>query len=264
MKPLFEYLSKSKNWYDPFIALFYDYAEDIIRSGWDANDVNWDKPIEVSHVGSNISTMFTITYTNNAGVSKNAYNFQIPSSKHASSNEFVNQLVNDSKIVKKYNLPKLKFDRFGNIEESLNIAEAAGTNFERINFNMFDDKFRHKLEKNLYNDTYPALRCLADPMLCSNYYSDYSYMTVDLDDGTITLVARTIFTSYITFKVAKAKLKSRKPLVPEDLRKAVDQPASWGRLKEYTDEEKFAGCRVIICLIYNHYIGKDIDLPGIK
>ncbi len=120
-----------------------------------------------------------------------------------------------------------------------------------------------KKGNNFNNKEYPAFgTILSGDKLFNKYYTDQCYLR--LGENTITFVDRADFTHSISFKVAKSKLNSHVPLTLNDLKKVVEMPASWGYLNKYDDEDRINACRALTCLIYNHFIGKDIDIPGIK
>ena len=136
---------------------------------------------------------------------------------------------------------------------------------QKIYLDNFDNDFQKKMDENCYNDKYPPFRnILSGGKLFNRYYTDQCYLSTNTNEGTITFVDRADFTSSITFKVSKSKLKSGNPISLDDLKKVMSMPASWGYLRIYPQEENVNACRALTCLIYNHSIKKDIDIPGIK
>ena len=135
----------------------------------------------------------------------------------------------------------------------------------KIYLDKFDLDFQKKMESNWRNNDYPPFRVLlGGNKLFSRYYTEQCYMMVNQNEGIITFVDRADFTSSIAFKINKSKLKSGDAITPDDIKRVAAKPASWGYLNEYSDEENVNACRVLTCLLYNHSIGKDINIPGIK
>ena len=119
----------------------------------------------------------------------------------------------------------------------------------------FDDEFV-KICQNAKNE--PMRYFWSKGLGLAMAYSEYCFLSIAEDR--IRFVDKMDMTSGITFKVAKAKLKSKKPLTPNDLKTVTDYPVSWGNLKRFTEEDNVEACRIITCLLYNHYIGEDINL----
>ena len=114
MKNINELLTESTEWYVPYMDLFQKHADDILKSG----GIRGFSNPKVKHYGSKSASCFYISYKNHAGVSV-SYGFNIPTTSKIPSvganslpkNAYVNELIN--KNLNK--LPKLEFDRLGNV-----------------------------------------------------------------------------------------------------------------------------------------------------
>lgn len=126
---------------------------------------------------------------------------------------------------------------------------------------VFEGDFEAKIKNNTYNKNYPALKGILSggKLFSSMYHNQIGLWITNNDD--LTFQDDADFTGSITFSMPKSKRNG--PITPKDL-KVKKYPASWGSLNEYGLPNCVEACKVLTCLFYNRYNGKDIDIPGIE